>query len=544
MFPYTILIVDNDPDFRQSLAEDVLEPDGFDIRIAGTLQDAREILTRRELVHLAILDLRLEDDNDPNDRSGWLLFGEIDDTISKVVLTAFPTQPALVATTANRTRFRLDDHYREVCLISKQEDPSVYLDTMKTLLSEDFEIIPKRRIAVLTSGGDAPGMNAALWAIVRTAMNNDIEVIGVQDGYRGLVNDLTYKMRWNHVSDILIQGGTILGTARFEEFRDPSVRATAVQNILRKQVSGLIVIGGDGSMQGATALAGDLAKLGVSLQTVAIPGTIDNDLWGTDMSLGAASASNAIAEVLRNMIKPAQALRRIFVCEVMGRYSGYLALEAALDIGADAVLIPEQVVEVRSLRGSSVPSALKDRVSRRKTEDNLRSQLDQIASTLEAVFATGKRYGFVILAEGIGQLTKDRLNGKYVRDYLEDCIQDWDSSTRPDVRDHVLGHPVRGVPPSRFDVWLGSELGAAAVQCILQGKTEVMVGWSEKKGIIDTPFREVIAKSNLPPKDKWQDRPKWHQLLELQQATACPPNLREQLRSRGNRFVVPPVAAE
>jgi 6-phosphofructokinase 1 len=533
----TILVIDNDESFGVSLTRDVLAPEGFNVEYVTNLSDADAFL-RTHLVHLAIVDLRLKHDDDPNDHSGLDFCRKLEPLVARIILTGFPDYWRLVreALLPVPQRHRLADGFIYKSDENMQRD---LLPEIQRVLTEEFEIIPQKRIGVLTSGGDSPGMNAALRAIVRTAMNNDMEVLGVQDGYQGLVNDLAYKMKWNQVSDILIQGGTILGTARFDDFKDPAIRDKAVQNILRKQVSGLIVIGGDGSMQGATALAGDLAELGVPLQTVAIPGTIDNDLWGTDMSLGAASASNAIADILRNMIKPAQALRRIFVCEVMGRYSGYLALQAAIDIGADAVLIPEKIVQVRSPSRSPAVVSLKERIDKNRTEDSFREGLAKVAKTLEAAFATGKRYGFVILAEGIGQLTKDRLNGRYVREFIENCVQDWDSSIRPDVRDHVLGHPVRGVPPSRFDVWLGSELGAAAVQCILQGKTEVMVGWSEEKGIIDTPFREVIAKSNLPPKDKWQDRPKWQQLLELQQATACPPSLREQLRESGNRSVIP-----
>lgn len=532
----TILVIDNDPGLRASLAEDVLKPEGYRVFQASSAEEAKKLLDEN-LIHLAVVDVRLREDKNPNDQSGLDFCKELDALVARVIVTGFPDDWRLVRTALlpSSKRHHLVDYF-----ISKGDDgmQGDLLAVIQKCLNEEFEIIPRKRIGVLTSGGDAPGMNAAIWAIVRTAMSNGIEVIGVEDGYEGLTNNQMYKLRWNHVSDILLQGGTILGTSRFEDFKNPVIRAKAVENIYRKHISGLIVIGGDGSMQGATALANDLKERNISLQTIAIPGTIDNDLHGTDMSLGAASAANAMIEVLRDMIRPAQALRRIFVCEVMGRYSGFLALEAAMGIGADVVLIPECIVEVRSPRKSTAAGPFKGRIDRRKTTKNLHSELDEAAKTLEAAFALGKRYAFVILAEGIGQLTNGELNAKYVRGYLEDCIQDWTIDSLPDVREHVLGYPVRGVPPSRFDIWLGAELGAEAVRCLIEEKSGLMVGWTEEAGVIETPFAEVVAKSNRPPKEKWPDRPKWQRLLELQRVIACPPSLRETLLANGNRFVV------
>ncbi len=230
-------------------------------------------------------------------------------------------------------------------------------------LDEEFEIIPKQRIGVLTSGGDSPGMNAAIWAIVRTAMANDVEVMGIQNGYYGLVHDQMRKLKWSEMSDIVDQSGTILGTARYPEFAQPDIRDKAIENIARRHISGLVVIGGDGSMKGAHALTQQLKQQGKEFWTVAIPGTIDNDLWGTDMSLGAASAANAMTEEMRNMIQPAKALKRVFVCEVMGANCGFLAIQAALGIAADVVIIPEQIIEVRERAEGS----LKDRVNINKT---------------------------------------------------------------------------------------------------------------------------------------------------------------------------------
>jgi 6-phosphofructokinase 1 len=378
-------------------------------------------------------------------------------------------------------------------------------------------------------------MNAALRSIVRVAMDNGVEVIGIQDGFQGLVSDRMQRLTWHSVSDILVQGGTILGAGRCEQFREKASRRQAIENLLCKQISGLIIIGGDGSMRGAMVLERDLVELGEALHTVVIPGTIDNDILGTDMSLGAASAANATIEELRNMIRPAQAMRRIFVCEVSGRYSGYLALQAALGIGADAVIIPEQVVEVAKY-GRGAPRAWEARVKLNNTEDRFRARLNEVADVLEAVFAVGKQYGFVVLSEGIGQLTGALLDRHYVRRYLEDRVKHWPLADRPGVREHILGHPVRGVAPCRFDIWLGAALGAGAVRCLLKGRQGVVVGWSEHKGITTRSLGYVVRRSNRPPADRWQDRPRWHEWLELQQALASPPSRQQQLEEQGNRF--------
>lgn len=533
MITTKILVVDNDPAYRESLVEDVLKPEGFVVFQASSPEEARHFL-EDELIHLALVDIRLVNDDDPNDRSGLHLCEQMEPTVARIIVTGFPDwQLVRDALKPTRGRHRVADGF-----IYKPEGPEFVLAGIRQVLREEFEIIPTRRIAVLASGGDSPGTNAAIWAVVHIALGNDIEILGVQDGYRGLASEQIYKLTWSSVSDIMAQGGTILGTARFPEFKNRAVRQRAVDNIIRRQISGLIVIGGDGAMHGAQKLAEDLAAQGRNVPMVAIPTTIDNDLWGTDISLGATSVANAMIEELRNMIRPAQALQRIFVCETMGRYCGYLALQSALGIGADAVIIPEQVVEVTSPHDPDDSMMWKNQVTVVGTEDSLRKKLEQIAVLLEAAFAAGKQYGFIVLAEGIGQLTSGRLNGEYVRVYLEDRIRHWSSCARPDVRAHVLGYPVRGVAPDRFDVWLGARLGSAAVQCLLAGKTNVMVGWSEERGIIETSFDEVIAKSNCPPKEIWQDRPKWQELLELQEALACPPGLREQLKARGNRFVL------
>lgn len=548
MAKYNILVADNDPDFRESLVKDVLELEGYRVYQAGNPEEARQIL-KKELIHLAILDIRLENDDDPDDKSGEELSKEIDPVVARIVLTGYLPEWILPGKVPGKVWIPFTDPSVEWYMLQKSDGPEVVLEAVKNILQEEYEIIPKRRIAVMTSGGDSPGMNAAIRSIVRIAMDNDLEVIGVQEGYKGLANNLMHKLTWNEVSDILVQGGTILGTARFSRFKeDAETRKKAVSNLINKHVSGLIVIGGDGSMKGAQALSDEAKKQHKDLQVITIPGTIDNDLWGTDMSLGAASAVNAMVEEMRNMLRPALALRRIFICEVMGRYCGYPAVGAALGIGADAVIIPEQVIQIRP--GTTNTEPLKNRVMAVETEDKFRDYLKKITNTLKKAFSMGKGYGFVIMAEGIRLLTENHpLDIEYIRKFMEDNIENWPISDKPGVRAHVVGYPVRGVPPSRYDLWLGAKLGAASVQCLLEGKTNVMVGFAEgcnydtagklvrEPGVIETPFKEVLEKSNRPPHEICADRPSWQELLEMHEALACPPALREQLRTSGNRFV-------
>lgn len=530
-----ILVADDNSDFRETLSDALSSSGQYEVIPVESPEHAEKAFNDN-LIHLALIDVRMRNDRDVNDKSGLDLCKRMDPTVARILMTYYTGgdeswQLVRESSRPTENRHRLADGF-----FSKGEivESTQFLkDLVQRVLDEEFEIIPQRRIGVLTSGGDSPGMNAAIWSIVRTAMNNDIEVMGIQNGYYGLVHDQMRKLKWSEVSDIVEQAGTILGTARYKEFSDPKIRERAVENINRKHICGLVVIGGDGSMKGAQALAGDLQKQGKTLLTVAIPGTIDNDIWGTDMSLGAASAANAMTEEMRNMIQPAKALKRIFVCEVMGANCGFLAIQAALGIAADVVIIPEHIIEVKNTPGVAV----KDRVDIIGTENTCRAHLANVAEFLEAVFAARKRYGFVVVAEGIKLLTGKRLNGKYVEDYLALAIEKWSHANKPDVRLQELGYTVRGVPPVQFDVQLGAALGAHGVLTILRGQTNCMVGWEEGKGIIKTSFDEVVSKSNLPPKEILNTRPKWQEAIALQQALASPPKLREHLKSQGNCFV-------
>ncbi len=525
-----ILIADNDSHYRDSLVGAVLSSDRYQLIAASNPQEARAVLAR-ELVHMAIIDIRLENDENENDDSGLRICQEMDRSVARILLTGFKdgdqVRQALQYTRgksaiANSVLFKLTD---------KSSDIRAEIERV---LAEQFEVIPRDRIAVVTSGGDSPGMNAAIWGVVRTAMANEIEVMGIEDGYLGLTEGRLRKLTWNSTSEFLTRGCTMLGTARHEDFKKAEVRARAVENLIQRHISGLVVVGGDGSMQGAAELALDVAQAGRRLRTIAIPGTIDNDLFGTDLSLGTASAAHAITELLAQLVPPAQALRRIFVVEVMGRYCGFLALEAALASGADTVLIPETVVQ---LREDSTEPDWKARVSRIDTGNRLREELKEAADRIEQTFRAGKRYALVIVSEGISKLTAGEFGREAVAEYLRDHIRGWKFRSKPDVRVLELGYPSRGVAPGRFDMILGAELGATAVTCLMEGESGWMLGWSREMGVTKTKFESVVSQSNRPPSEIWHDRPRWRRLYDLHRALTCPPGHAEGLRLGGNAFV-------
>lgn len=533
MIPVRILVVDNDPPYRDTMIAAALDGADFQVTAVDNVEQASEALTR-ELFHLAIVDIRLINEDDPNDDSGLRFCRQMDPTIGRIVLTAFKDAGMVrEALLMEGGREALADGF-----LFKDEDSAAVLSEVKRVIAEKFEVLPRKRIAVLTSGGDSPGMNAAIWSVVRTAMANEVEVLGVEDGYRGLVEGRIRKLTWNSITEVLAKGGTVLKTARFDDFRKVETRRQAAMNLIQRHVSGLVVIGGDGSMQGAVALAQDVAAAGGVLQTVALPGTIDNDLAGTDMSLGAASAANAIADELAKLIPPAQALRRVFVVEVMGRYSGFLALEAGLAAGADALLIPETLIQVHS---TSKHALWRDRIAANETETRLRKQLETIADRLERSFSSGKRHALVIVSEGIRLLLSksgDEFNAmEYIARYLKDAIESWSHDNKPDVRVQELGYPVRGANPCRFDMILGAELGAKAVSCLIEGKTQIMLGWSRDSGVVETSFTDVMALSNRPPGEVWSGRLRWQELLELHDILTCPPGKAEVLGSGSNRFM-------
>ncbi|CAN5456265.1 6-phosphofructokinase [soil metagenome] len=287
-----------------------------------------------------------------------------------------------------------------------------------------------RRIAVLTSGGDSPGMNAAVRAVVRAADAGGLSCIGVSDGYRGMINGQMKPLDARHVSGIIQLGGTVLGTARSDRFRTEEGRAVAATNLRNAGVDAVVVIGGDGSMHGAQLLS---VEHGIA--TVGIPGTIDNDLSGTDFTLGFDTAVNTALEAIDKIRDTAASHRRLFFIEVMGRQAGWIALYSGLAGGATAVLVPEMQWDEGQIRAKALES-----------------------------FALGKRFCIVVVAEG------DIAGGAY------GVAQRVCKDTELDYRVSTLGHMQRGGSPTMRDRVLGARLGDAAVEALLDGEDRIMVG--------------------------------------------------------------------
>ncbi|WMJ80527.1 6-phosphofructokinase [Clostridium sp. MB40-C1] len=300
-----------------------------------------------------------------------------------------------------------------------------------------------KTIAVLTSGGDAPGMNAAIRSVVRVGLDKGLKVMGVQRGYSGLINGEIFEMERHSVADIIQRGGTILRTARCEEFRTEAGRKKA-QNILKAfGIDGLVVIGGDGSFQGARLLS----KLGIS--TIGLPGTIDNDLAYTDYTIGFDTATNTVLDAINKLRDTSSSHERVSIVEVMGRNCGDLALYAGVAGGAESVIIPEKEFNEAEL-------------CRKILEGKLR----------------GKLHNLVILAEGVGGAEK-----------LAKRVQE---VTGIETRATVLGHIQRGGSPTAFDRILASRMGNRAVELLIEGKSSRVVGVRNGK-VFDDDIEEALS---------------------------------------------------
>ncbi len=300
-----------------------------------------------------------------------------------------------------------------------------------------------RKIAILTSGGDAPGMNAAIRAVVRMALHNGLEVMGVRRGYAGLINGELFRMDRHSVSDIIQRGGTILRTARCEEFKKEEVRQKAANILKAYGVDALIVIGGDGSFTGAKLLS----KLGVA--TVGLPGTIDNDLSYTDCTIGFDTALNTVHDAINKLRDTSTSHERVSVIEVMGRHCGDIALYSGLAGGAEAIIVPEKDFDKEAL---------------------IRTILDGKNN--------GKMHNIIVLAEGVGGANE-----------LAAFIQD---IAGLETRATILGHIQRGGSPTVSDIVLASRLGAKAVEILIEGKSARVVGIRDNK-IIDEDIDEALA---------------------------------------------------
>lgn len=310
-----------------------------------------------------------------------------------------------------------------------------------------------RTLGVLTSGGDAPGINPCIRATVRTALYHQLKVIGVQEGYDGLIRGEMVHLSARDVGGILQQGGTFLRTARCPEFRTQKGLRKALRELNESGIDGLVVIGGDGSMRGAHALSE------MDFPVIGVPASIDNDIWGTDMALGVDTALNTIMEAVDKLRDTASSHQRAVLVETMGRNCGYLALIAGTICGAEIIIIPE--VEIK---------------------------LEDIVKDIEDAYARGKAHAIIIAAEGAA------LKCSEVAEHLEK------SEVGFETRITILGHVPRGGIPSAFDRMLATRMGVGAVEQLLEGQRDIMMGL-EGREIVTRQLIEVIEKSRQPNLD-------------------------------------------
>lgn len=304
-------------------------------------------------------------------------------------------------------------------------------------------------IGILTSGGDAPGMNAAIRAVTRSAIFNGLRVKAIYRGYKGLITGEIQEFKTENVSNIIQQGGTILKTARCDEFKTPEGRKVAYETMLREKIDALIVIGGDGSLTGARTLAQEY-----DIPCIGLPGTIDNDLYGTDTTIGYDTALNTILDAVDKIRDTAGSHERLFFVEVMGRDAGFLALNGAIASGAEAAIIPEFSTEV-----------------------------DQLEEFIKNGFRKSKNSSIVLVAEskhtGGAMHYAERVKNEY---------------PQYDVRVSILGHLQRGGRPTAHDRIIASRMGVASIEALMEGQRNVMIGIEDNK-IVYVPFAKAIKKN-------------------------------------------------
>ncbi len=313
-----------------------------------------------------------------------------------------------------------------------------------------------KKIAILTSGGDAPGMNAAIRAVVRTCAYHNVKAIGVYRGYQGMIENDFEELNARSVRNIINRGGTFLKSARSVEFRTPEGRKKAYENLKNTGADALIVIGGDGSFTGALLFSEEFG-----FPVMGIPGTIDNDIYGTTYTLGYDTALNTVVEAIDKIRDTASSHNRMFFIEVMGRDAGFIALNTGIGGGAEKILIPEQ-----------------------------HSNLEELLTNIEQSHNKGKTSNIIVVAEG----DKTGKNVFELKEYIEKKHPEYD------IRVSVLGHMQRGGAPTCFDRVLASRMGVKAVESLLEGKSNFMVGINNDK--IDlTPLEKAIkgGESKLDP---------------------------------------------
>ena len=302
-----------------------------------------------------------------------------------------------------------------------------------------------KTIGILTSGGDAPGMNAAIRAVTRAGICNGFNIKGIYRGFDGLINDDIKPFTTENVSGIIMQGGTILKTARSSEFTTEEGRKKAYENIVKEGIDALVVIGGNGSLTGAMVFAREY-----DLCCIGLPGTIDNDLYGTDSTIGYDTTMNTIVECVDRIRDTAQSHERIFFVEVMGRDAGFLAQNSAIAAGAEAAIIPEDSTDV-----------------------------DQLARFMERGIRKSKKSCIVIVSES------PKCGALYYADRVRKEFPDYD------VRVSILGHLQRGGRPTAHDRILASRTGVGAIDAIMQGQRNVMIGVHNNE-IVYVPLSEAI----------------------------------------------------
>ena len=303
----------------------------------------------------------------------------------------------------------------------------------------------------MTSGGDSPGMNAAARAVVRTALYEGVKVWGIRDGYHGLLEENMFEMESKDVGDIIQRGGTFLGTARCKRWKTPEGRMLGYQHLVDRGIQGLCVIGGDGSLRGASLLSQE-----TGIPIVGLPGTIDNDVWGSDYTIGCDTAANTIIDAINKLRDTASAHRRVIVMEVMGRSSGWLALVAGISGGAEYILVPEEPFD-----------------------------LDKLCDDMKNAYAQGKRYILVVVAEGAG-------NAQEIGDFIA-------KKTELDTRVTVLGHIQRGGSPTVIDRVRASQLGEQAALALISGLSDVVFGFSKGRVVSIDLHDSVNNKKQLDP---------------------------------------------
>ena len=304
-----------------------------------------------------------------------------------------------------------------------------------------------KRIAVFTSGGDAPGMNACIRAVVRGAVYHGIEVFGIRRGYNGMINGDIFQMTSHSVSNIVQRGGTILKSARSKEFMTPEGRAKAYEQLKKFDIEGLVAIGGNGTFTGATLFFDEFG-----IPTVGAPGTIDNDLYGTDYTIGFDTAVNTALEAIDKIRDTADSHDRIFFIEVMGRDSGYIAIQSGIAGGAEMVMVPEVLTPI-----------------------------PEVIEILKSGWSRQKSSSIVVIAEG-----EEAGNASEIAEKIRQQVQ-------PDIdmRVTTLGHIQRGGIPTAYDRILASRLGLGAMEGLMNGEQNVMAGIVNNE-LVYTPFRDTI----------------------------------------------------